>query len=44
MSDPQLKLVTNDLDADLAEIAAERFIEDCGDHLRVVHGLPKEGK
>jgi hypothetical protein len=21
---------------------AERFIEDCGDHLRVVHGLPTE--
>ena len=23
---------------------ADQFIEDCGDHLRVVHGLPKEGK
>ncbi len=21
---------------------AEQFIEECGDHLRVVHGLPKE--
>jgi phage/plasmid-associated DNA primase len=33
MSDPQLKLVTNDLDADLAEIAAERSTREKADAL-----------